>query len=116
MSDGCPGMQGFVCPAESNQYCDTRLPNPAGSNLGYKYQGFDNFAMMSLVVFQVCTRTPSPRPGGMSVHNTLPVSLSQRHTVVKKAYISMYPAVYCGFDNRELDSCGDTKSSRGQPF
>ena len=28
-------------------------PNPAGSNLNYGYQGFDNFAMMSLVVFQV---------------------------------------------------------------
>jgi hypothetical protein len=28
-------------------------PNPAGSNLNYGFQGFDNFAMMSLVVFQV---------------------------------------------------------------
>ena len=46
-------LQGFSCPtAESGQVCGN-TPNPAGSNLNYGYQGFDNFAMMSLVVFQV---------------------------------------------------------------
>ena len=44
--------QGFTCPADSGQVCGI-TPNPAGSNLNYGYQGFDNFAMLSLVVFQV---------------------------------------------------------------
>ena len=45
-------LQGFTCPADSGQVCGN-TPNPAGSNLNYGYQGFDNFAMLSLVVFQV---------------------------------------------------------------
>ncbi len=44
--------QGFTCPADSGQVCGN-TPNPAGSNLDYGYQGFDNFAMLALVVFQV---------------------------------------------------------------
>jgi len=45
-------LQGFTCPADSGQVCGN-TPNPAGSNLDYGYQGFDNFAMLALVVFQV---------------------------------------------------------------
>lgn len=45
-------LQGFTCPADSGQVCGI-TPNPAGSNLDYGFQGFDNFAMLSLVVFQV---------------------------------------------------------------
>lgn len=43
------GVQGFICPADQGQVCMAGLENPQ-----YGYQGFDNFAQNTLLVFQVC--------------------------------------------------------------